>query len=321
MAKRKAATNRRRNRAPTIDFKSWFRHHKQCAIDSLLRLVKQPISSALTWLVIAIAIMLPTLFYVAFHAVNLSTQAWQAGGQITLYLIDDTTKAEGLKLSAELADRPEIELSQFISKDQAWSEFRNTLTLTNELVDFENPLPASIVLIPTLQDAVELEAMILTLQGLAHVDNIQIDLDWINRLNQLLSLAEKVVQLLGVILAVAVILIVGNTIRLNIESRKDEIIIIKLLGATDAYIKRPFVYLGFWYGFIGGIAAWLLITTISLSIHPALDSFLSSYGISAPAIWLEGSDIILLLLASILISLFGARIALWRHLRDIESAR
>jgi cell division transport system permease protein len=265
--------------------------------------------------------MLPMLFYVAFHAVNLSTQAWQAGGQITLYLTDDTTQAEGLQLSAELASRPEIEFSQYISSDQAWTEFRISLTLAKELVDFANPLPASIVLIPTKQDAVELEAMILTLQGLANIENIQVDLDWISRLNQLLELAEQVVKLLAIILAVAVVLIVGNTIRLSIASRKEEIAIIKLLGATDAYIQRPFLYLGFWYGCIGGLAAWLMITAISISVHPALERFLSSYGIKAPAIWLSSTDIILLLLASILVSLLGARIALWRHLKDIENAR
>ena len=321
MSKRKAATNRRRNRAPTIDVKSWLRHHRQCAVESLIRLIKHPISSALTWLVIAIAIMLPTLFYVAFHAVNLSTQAWQAGGQITLYLSDDTNKAEGLALSADLASRPEIEFSQYIDKQQAWSDFQSALTMTNELADFSNPLPASIVLIPKQQSSVELEALVLTLQGLANVDNIQIDLEWISRLNQLLALAEKVVQLIGLILAVAVVLIVGNTIRLNIESRKDEIRIIKLLGATDAYIKRPFVYLGFWYGCLGGLAAWLLITLISLSIHSTLSEFLSSYNLLAPKLWLTGRQIILLLLASILISLFGARIALWRHLREFDQPK
>jgi len=116
------------------------------------------------------------------------------------------------------------------------------------------------------------------LQSLADVEEIQVDLMWISRLNRLLSLAEHIVQLLGLILAIAVVLIVGNTIRLHIESRKSEILIIKLLGATDPFIRRPFLYLGFWYGLIGGVAAWALLTLVGLSLHPYLRSFLDTYG-------------------------------------------
>ena len=90
--KKRAASNRQRNRAPRVDIRGWYRHHVKCAIEALLGLVRQPISSALTWLVIAIALMLPTLFYIALQAMNAQTQAWQAGGQITLYLARSTSE-------------------------------------------------------------------------------------------------------------------------------------------------------------------------------------------------------------------------------------
>lgn len=316
--KNKAASNRRRNRAPSFDFKGWYRHHLVCAGESFTGLIRQPVSSALTWLVIAIALLLPTLFFIALQAINTQTQAWQEGGQITLYLADGADARESQALTLELAERPEIISSRYISKDEAWLSFQSVLSLQTSLELDANPLPASIVLIPVAQASADLEALLLMLQDLPDVEDIQIDLAWIDRLNQVLALLKSIVQLLSVILTVAVLLIVGNTIRLSIESRKSEIQITKLLGATDAYVRRPFLYLGFWYGLKGGLAAWALLTFISLYFQPRLETFLNGYGLNAPVIWLNVSEFVILLLSSILVSLFGARIALWRHLKDTD---
>ena len=318
MSKKRAASNRRRNRAPKFDFKGWYRHHWLCAKEAAIGLIKQPISSALTWLVIAIALLLPTLFYIGLQAINQQTQSWQEGGQITLYLSDTTTESAGLALTDDLSSRPEVASVNYISKAQAWDSFRHVLSLTSALELDKNPLPASIVIVPIQQDVTDLEALILTLTDLPEVEDIQIDLDWIERLNNVLTLIESIVQLLSIILAIAVLLIVGNTIRLSIESRKAEIQIIKLLGATDAYVRRPFLYLGFWYGLSGGLAAWLLLTLISTNFQGRLETFLASYGLTAPAIWLSVNEFGILLLSSILVSLLGARIALWRHLKDTD---
>jgi len=317
MKKKRAACNRQRNRAPKLDIKGWYRHHLKCAQEAFMGLIRQPISSALTWLVIAIALMLPTLFYIALQAINAQTSTWQEGGQITLYL-GETTEAEGTLLTSELASRPEIERTDYISKAQAWDSFRSVMSLKSDLELADNPLPASIVVVPVQQDMADLEALILMLEDLPEVEDIQIDLAWIERLNNVIALAESIVQLLSLILAVAVLLIVGNTIRLSIESRKAEIQIIKLLGATDAFVRRPFLYLGLWYGLIGGVAAWLLLTLISMNFQSRLETFLASYGLTAPAIWLKVNELGILLLASILVSLLGARIALWRHLKDTD---
>jgi cell division transport system permease protein len=319
MAKRKkAASNRQRNRAPKTDIKGWYRHHLLCSKDAIVGLIKQPISSALTWLVIAIALLLPTLFYIALQAVNAQTASWQEGGQITLYLMDSSVETDSILLTEELSARSEVSTATYISKREAWQSFQSVLSLESSLELEDNPLPASIVLVPTEQDVADLEALILMLRDLPDVEDIQIDLAWIERLNQVLNLIKSIVQLLSIVLGIAVLLIVGNTIRLSIESRKSEIQIIKLLGATDAYVRRPFLYLGFWYGFTGGIAAWGLLTLISLNFQNQLETFLTTYGLTAPAIWLNVNELGILLLSSILVSLLGARIALWRHLKDTD---
>lgn len=318
MPKKRTASNRRRNRAPKFDFKGWYRHHGMCAKESAMALLKQPISSALTWLVIAIALLLPALFYIALQAINQQTESWQDGGQITLYLSDATDEQDGNRLANELKSRPEISSIDYISKSDAWNDFRSVLSLSSDLALDENPLPANIIVVPKQQDMADLEALILVLSDLPEVEDIQIDLAWIEKLNNVLNLVQSIVQLLSLILTIAVVLIVGNTIRLSIESRKAEIQIIKLLGATDAYVRRPFLYLGFWYGMSGGIAAGLLLIIISATFQESLATFLASYGLTAPAIWLTANEFGILLLSSILVSLFGARIALWRHLRDTD---
>ncbi|MEJ2041687.1 MAG: permease-like cell division protein FtsX [Reinekea sp.] len=319
MAKRKQSTaNRRRNKESYFNIKGWARHHSNCARQSIVGLIRQPISSALTWLVIAIALLLPTLFYITLQAIDDQTQSWQEGGQITLYLADSTTVQRGRSLATEIKQRPEVIRTEYTSQQQAWENFQDILSLQSSLVLDENPLPASITIIPERQSKADLEALILTLQDLPEIEDIQIDLAWIERLNNLLNLLRSAVQLLAAILAFAVLLIVGNTIRLSIESRKAEIQIIKLLGATDAYVRRPFMYLGFWYGVLGGLAAWALLTVISVNFQSRLDTFLSTYGLNAPAIWLNSRQLALLLFSSTFVSLFGARIALWRHLRDSD---
>lgn len=316
--KKKQSNRKRQQTRPSTDVSGWARHHIKCATDSFLTLVQQPISSALTWLVIAIALMLPALFYIVLQAASGQASHWQEGGQITLYLTDETSESDGQTLASELSLRPEVLKTEFISKQQAWLNFRPVISENTQLQLESNPLPASVVVVPALQDQTDLEALILTLQDLPEIEDIQIDLAWIAKLNSLLDIARSIVYLLGIILAVAVLLIVGNTIRLSVESRKSEIEITKLLGATDAFVRRPFMYLGAWYGLFGGIAACVFLTLISVNFQSVLEPFLAGYGLSAPAVWLNAGELATLLLAAIVVSLAGARIALWRHLRDTD---
>ena len=317
-AQARKATNRRRAQGES-GRSAWLRHHKDCALSSLSRLLHNPLSSALTWLVIAIALTLPTLFYLALSSLQQQTAQWQEGGQITLYLRESVSEEQGERLTQDLDDRPEVLRAYYISADEAWSSFRDTLTLTSRSLNLEeNPLPASIVVVPTQQNQSQLEALQLIINGLPEVEDVQLDLAWIDRLNRFLELISSLVSGLALLLGIAVLLVVGNTIRLAIESRKEEIRIIKLLGATEAFVRRPFVYLGIWYGLFGGIAAWILVTLLAWWLHAPLSAFLKTYGLSANIAWLGGSESLVLIGSAVGVSLLGARIALWRHLRDAE---
>jgi cell division transport system permease protein len=320
LSKKPAQTgaNRRRERSSN-NRSAWVRHHKDCASQSLMRLLRSPVASALTWLVIAISLTLPTLFYLALSSLQAQTSQWQEGGQITLYLEQGLANSEGDRLTSELNARPEVARAYFISADEAWASFQDSLSISRQEMRFEgNPLPASIVVIPAQQNSSQLEALQLIINGLPEVEDVQLDLAWIERLNRFLDLIYSVVTGLALLLGVAVLLVVGNTIRLAIESRKDEIRVIKLLGATEAFVRRPFVYLGIWYGLLGGVAAWILVTTVAWWLRGPLAAFLNTYGLEANVAWLGFTDTIVLILASIGVSLAGAHIALQRHLKDAE---
>lgn len=312
-------TSNRRREHSSINHKAWLRHHRDTALDSLLRLVRQPVSSALTWLVIAISLTLPTLFYLALSSLQQQTVQWQEGGQITLYLRQSVSDADGERLTDELNARAEVLRARYISADEAWASFRETLNLSRSPFASENnPLPASIVVIPAQQSSQQLDILRILIDGLPEVEDVQLDLAWIERLNRFIDLIYRIVAGLAALLGVAVLLVVGNTIRLAIESRKAEIQVVKLLGATEAFIRRPFIYLGLWYGLFGGVSAWILVSLVIGWLSGPLAAFLSTYGLSAPVAWLSPVETLLLILSAIVVAILGARIALWRHLKDAE---
>lgn len=314
----RSAANRRRNRAPRLRVAGWYRHHRLCARQSLLSLLRQPISSALTWLVIAIALLLPSLLYIALQALEQQSTKWQEGGQITLYLESGISDEDALTLSSELAQRKEVLGTQYLSKEEAWADFQTQISLPSDRALIDNPLPPSIVLVPSQQSQIDLEALLLILTDLPEVTEVQVDLAWIRQLKRLLSLAQLIVQILGLVLACALLLVVGNTIRLSIESQKSDIQIIKLLGASDDYVRRPFLYLGLWYGVIGALAALAMLAVINSAVAPQLGVFLSAYGVTAPSLLLSWQEFGWLLFIAVGVSSTGARIALWRHLRKID---
>jgi cell division transport system permease protein len=171
---------------------------------------------------------------------------------------------------------------------------------------------------PLSRDPAVLPLLQAQLQALPEVDEAQLDLEWVQRLDALLALARRGSYVLGGLLALAVLLVVGNTVRMTIESRRDEIIVSKLVGATDAWVRRPFLYSGFWYGLIGGLLAWLLVQLALLMVtEPAqalADLYLSRFEVSG----LGWSGTLVLLATAALLGLTGAWLAVTRHLNEIE---
>src|SRR5690606_35892630 len=241
---------------------TYLHHHRRVARDSLLRLLHAPWASLMTWAVIAIALALPTTLFLMLANVEQLSQNWSSTPRITLYLDLRVSASEAHRLQEVIGNKAQVEGVSYISPEQALEEFKAFSGLAEAIEYLDaNPLPPVFIVTPaeSLTAAAQVETLQRELAAQPGVARAQLDMDWVKRLYSLMELVRRAILALGGLLAVAVLLVIGNTIRLAIESRREEIVVIKLVGATDAFVRRPFLYTGLWYGLGGGILAWLLV--------------------------------------------------------------
>lgn len=299
---------------------AWRSHHRLVAGSSLARLFGQPIASLLTWLVIGIALALPASLFVGLDNLQQLTGGWDGAARISLFLRDSVTESEGRSLGERLGERTDIADFSYISREQALQEFGQLSGFGKLLAELpSNPLPAVVVLQPELQatSADAMESLLQELQQLPEVELAQMDLQWVQRLYSLMYLGKRATLALALLLGVGVLLVTGNTIRLAIESRRDEILVTKLVGGTDAYVRRPFLYTGLWYGLGGSIVAWLLLAALVLWLGEAVGSVVGLYNSPFVLQGLGWRNTLLLLLAGSVLGLAGAWLAVSRHLGAI----
>ncbi|TNF33953.1 MAG: cell division protein FtsX [Gammaproteobacteria bacterium] len=298
----------------------WRAHHGEVARNSFQRLLATPVSSAMTWLVIGIALALPASLYVGLINMQALGEAWDSTARLSLYLKMDVDDARGKALAEALRKDSELVAVQFTDRASALAEFR-AISGFGDVLDGldENPLPALITVEPVAGLSAEhLGQLQQRLSALPEVESAQLDLEWVQRLYALVKLGQRLAITLAALLALGVILVIGNTIRLAIESRRDEIVVIKLVGGTDAFVRRPFLYTGLWYGVGGGLCAWLVVA-ISLWVMSGPVARLA--GLYGSEFSLDGLGLVatlLLWLSGGLLGLAGAWLAVARHLGDIE---
>lgn len=236
---------------------AWLESHRASMADSLRRLGKQPIGSFFTCLVMAVALSMPMGLSLLLKNVEKLGGSWQRAAQISLYLKLDAGSREGEALRDEIKGMPGVADAQYVSREQALEEFQQQSGLGEALRELpDNPLPGVVVVTPTEVDKPALEALRQRLSELPRVEVAQLDLVWVERLAAILKLGDRFVFGLAVMLISALLLVIGNTIRLHIENRRTEIEVIKLVGGTDAYVRRPFLYMGALYGLGAGVIAW-----------------------------------------------------------------
>ncbi len=241
-------------------FSALLRNHQRVAVDSLDRLFSTAAASTLTWAMIAIAIALPLFLFIVLQNLQQFGSNIDETTQISIFMELDSSDADLLAAQTILTSHPAISDTVIISQAQALEEFQALSGFGNALNGLnENPLPAVIVVTPNTEIVEQLRALVSELANLEKVDSVQYDLDWLQRLYGILNLAQRLIIMLGVLLAFGVALVVGNTVRLAIESRREEIVVVKLVGGTDSFVARPFLYTGLWYGVGGGILASFLV--------------------------------------------------------------
>ncbi len=310
---------RQRQRTARGALLSHWQQHKQTARQSFIRLVSTPAASLMTIAVIGIALLLPSALFVSMQNLQALSGGISTVSQISLYLESDITDSEALEISEQLLQRENIATSVYISPAQAAEEF-NAYSGLGDVIDAleSNPLPGVIVLSPTEIDSVSAAELLNQLGEIEGVESAQLDLQWIERLQAFLRLAQRAATGLMLVLALAVLFVVGNTIRLAIEGRRAEIVVIKLVGGTNSYVSRPFLYAGALYGFAGAVLAYLLLTLILWALHGPTNELLNLYSSGYQLRGLSlGAGLVLLLLGTFL-GWLGAFISVRQHLAAIE---
>ena len=299
--------------------KFYFSHHRLMAVDSLARLLANLLASLMTWSVIGIALAMPAWMYVVLKNAEDLSVGWEGKPRISVFLEKTVTKTEGLKLSERLQTWVAISKAVYISKEAALVEFEELSGFT-EVFDSldENPLPAVVVVQPSDARVEAAEQVFSRLVELPEVESGSLDLQWVRRLYSMLELAERSVIALGSVLALAVVLVIGNTIRLAIESRRAEIEVIKLVGGTDAFVRRPFLYTGFWFGLGGGLLALLLVELSLFWLDDPVKQLTGAYNSDFALAGLGFQPALKLLAGSALLGLGGSWLAVNRHLVSIE---
>jgi cell division transport system permease protein len=247
--------------------------------------------------------------------------SWDGAAQISLFTKLSVTNDQASVLRKRLLELPEIESVQLVSREKALEEFRQ-LSGFGEALDMleENPLPAVLIIRPGLAHSSPetLNRLLEQLHREPETDLAQLDMQWVKRLYTIMEIGQRGVIVIAALLGLAVLLVVGNTIRLDIQNRRDEIIITKLIGATNAFIRRPFLYCGLWYGLLGGLVAWTLIETALAILAGPVQRLAGLYGSNFSLISLSAGNTLFLFGLSISLALAGSWLAVGRHLNSIE---
>ena len=290
--------------------------HLQQAVGSLGDLWRTPFTSIMTVFVLGISLALPATLHLFVKNAQQVSEQWDSASQITLFLKLSINDKSAQNLVKRLKLYPEVSDVHYISAKQALKEFKILSGFGQSLEYLEkNPLPATILVTPT-KHASQPSAANELLEKLTQ--EREVDLEWLTRLEAIALLIKDIVNGVALLLCVSVILIVGNTIRLAILSQRDAIAIMKLVGATDSFIQRPFLYCGVWYGIFGGLLSWLAVSLLAQYLTHAIGKLTDLYQSEFQLQGLAFSEALMLIAFAVLLGLVGSYISVRKHIRAIE---
>jgi cell division transport system permease protein len=311
-AAKTVAAKRRKNRGPIARLRSWLDLHFYSLVSSLGRMVQRPAAALMTIGVMAIALALPLALWLTLTNVRNFSGTVRASRQITVFLHKDIGMDRANELAAQLRARHDVSVVTLRTPDEGLAEFRKMSDLAPALDVMDgNPLPPVLLIEPADDGA----ALATSLQAMPEAEIVQHDAVWRERLSAWLAFGARIAWVLAALLGAGALLVVGNTVRLDIQSRSDEIGVLQVLGATDGFVRRPFLYLGAIYGLAAGGLALGLLALAGMALQPPLARLVSSYG---GGFALQGPGPIgalALLVGALLLGWLGAWLATGHHLR------
>lgn len=276
-AKPQAPAAKARPQAPRSRLGTWFDHHLYSLVASLGRMFHKPWATALTIGVMAVAITLPLGLWAALGNIERFTGSVQQARQISLFLKPAVALDRARALADELRGRADVAALELRTPEQGMQELREHSGLGEAISAVEgNPLPSVLIVSPKGDEAM----LAASLKNLPEVDVVQHDAGWRQRLDSWLRFGVRLAWVLAILLGLGALLVVGNTVRLDIQSRREEIAVLQQLGATDGFIRRPFLYLGLSYGLVAGAIALALLTAADQALRDPLADLARSYGSS-----------------------------------------
>jgi len=302
-------------------FEAYLLNHAHGLFSSLGRLSRTPFTSAMTVLVLAVAISLAGGFYIMVVNIQQLTGNLETSNQMSLFLRDNVSENAAMKLLEQLKQNVNVDSVKYISKKQALEEFKTNSGFGDALNALDsNPLPSVIQLLPkhVLESNASIQKLQAEFKQLPQVEFVQIDMEWVVKLQTIMNIIGIGIKLVSILLGFAVTFITGNTIRLELHNRQDEVFISKLVGATHGFIQRPFLYTGLWLGLIAGFLGWFIITIMLLILESPIEKLSSLYNGAFELQYLSFLEFLLMLMISAFLSMAGAWAVLNYQLRQLK---
>ena len=301
-------------------FSIWLTRHASTSVGALGRLSRQPFASLMIILVIAVTLALPAAINVIVKNVQSVSSSWNNALDFSVYLRQDLSVSEAEGLSRLIRQRADIESVELITADQALAEFKQQSGFGEALDQLgNNPLPHALVVRPGPGNT---GASLILLQeeisNLPETELVQVDTEWVQRFHAILDIVRQAIAIGSALLGIAIVVIIGNTIRLDIENRREEIEVTKLIGASNAFVRRPFLWTGFWYGLLGGTFALLLVQYGLYLLKEPVSRLAGLYQGDISVASLGAAESSAIIGVAVLLGLFASWVTAARHMRRIE---
>lgn len=298
----------------------WFARHASISIASLGRLFRQPFSSFMIVLVIAVTLALPAAVNLVVKNARSISGSWDNALDFSVFLQQDLPEDEARGLGKLIEQRADVHSVLFISASQALDDFKDQSGFGAALDQLpDNPLPHTLIVRPSPGNT---SASMILLQeelgNLPEAEHVQIDTEWVQRFHAILDIVRQTIAIGAALLGIAIIVVIGNTIRLDIENRRNEIEVTKLIGASNAFVRRPFLWTGFWYGLLGGSLALALVYYGLFLLRGPVSRLAGLYQSDISIAAMNFQEAMAIIGIGVFLGLFASWFTAARHMRRIE---
>jgi cell division transport system permease protein len=299
---------------------NWAALHASNCANSFGRLLRAPFASLLTILVIAVTLALPSAMHLIIKNATSLSRSWENALDFSIYLKNDVSLENAERLADIIGQRADVEAVSLVAADDALALFREQSGFGAALDNLsDNPLPHTLIVRPSSTNT-EQTVLLLNeeLGNLPEAEFVQVDTEWVQRFLTILDMLQRAIGIGAILLGAAIVVIIGNTIRLDIQNRREEIEVTKLIGASNAFVRRPFLYSGLWYGLGGGLLALALVGYGLFAVREPAARLAGLYGSSFSVLSLDIRESLLIVGTGVLLGLIGSWLAAARHMRRIE---